>query len=103
MRRIITMLALVALATFSLGAKCGVRPQPMPVEPKDTAMCASACDQLRMLGCEEGDNLEDGTTCEQFCIDTQKSGHALRPSCVVDMTACDQLEKCSGPSREVFE
>lgn len=69
-----------------------------PVIPKDTN-CPAACQHFRDLGCEEGDPLPDGTTCEKFCEDTQAAGHALRPSCIMTLTSCDpkEMEKCQGP------
>ena len=67
------------------------------------ADCPAACEKLRELGCPEGQPLEDGTTCEKFCKDTQESGHALRPSCVMNITACSQVNDCTKGSREIFE
>lgn len=103
MRRLLTSVLVIAAAMTVMGSKCGVQPQPAPVPPKDTADCPAACEKLRELGCPEGQPLEDGTTCEKFCKDTQDSGHALRPSCVVGITACSQLNDCSKGTREVFE
>lgn len=71
---------------------------PTPVDPADQTACPAACEHLRELGCEEGEPLEDGTTCEQFCEQTQEQGHALRPSCVATITTCSELEqKCAQP------
>jgi len=103
MKRFFLIIAFVALAAFTLGSNCGVRPQPAPVPPKDTADCPAACEKLRALGCPEGDPLEDGTTCEEFCKNTQDKGHALRPSCVKDITKCSQVDECSKGNREIFE
>jgi len=101
--RLVTSIVFAFLLPVVMGSKCGVNPQPTPVEPKDTAYCPAACDKLRVLGCEEGNNLPDGTTCETFCLDTQKSGHALRPSCVMDIQTCADIVKCSAPTREINE
>jgi len=73
---------------------CVTGPKPTPVEPTDTDKCAAACARLVELGCEEGQPLEDGTTCAKFCVDTQESGHALNPTCVVGLQACGQLGTC---------
>lgn len=70
------------------------RPVPVPHPPEDTDQCPAACERLRELGCEEGSPLEDGTTCEQFCIDTQESGHALNPTCVKSINSCEEIESC---------
>lgn len=104
MKRTLIMFALLVLAVFSLGANCGVRPQPMPVEPKDTAMCSAACDHLYMLGCKTAEPLKDGTSCTDFCIKTQKSGHALRPSCIVTIKTCEELNSvCQKLPRDPLE
>ncbi len=75
---------------------CGPK-QPVIHVPTDTADCPAACKHLRGedgsgLSCEEGKPLADGTTCEKFCADTQNSGHALVPSCVVKITKCSDMD-----------
>ena len=67
-------------------------PKPVIVEPVDTLDCDDACSHLRDLSCEEGKNLPDGTTCESFCENTQQNGHALAPSCVVNIDSCDDMD-----------
>lgn len=75
---------------------------PMPVTPTDNN-CPGACQHLRALGCEDGNPLPDGTPCEVFCEETQKAGHALRPSCIMTLTSCSvaEMEKCQTP-RNIF-
>lgn len=80
-------------------------PRPTPVQPTDTSSCAAACKKLEGLkrdngkvGCEEATPLEDGTTCEKFCTDTQQRGHALRPSCILE-----KVQKCSDIQPLCFE
>lgn len=91
-----TKLALVILAAFTLsGATCQLRPPPVPIEPTDTNMCPSACENLRKLGCPEGNPLEDGTTCETFCQTTQKEGHPLNPTCISTIKSCDEISSCT--------
>ena len=101
MKHTLIGLAILLFAAFSLGATC--RPVPTPIEPLDTADCHAACVNLRNLGCVEGQPLEDGTSCREFCEETQRSGHALRPKCVMKISMCVDIDKCSGPSREIFE
>lgn len=96
----------LALALFSftmLGATCHIQPPPVPIEPGDTADCSAACEKLQELGCPEGQPLEDGTDCKTFCKTTQKSGHALRPSCVMNITECSQVRACTKDPRKIFE
>lgn len=89
-------LFLALLALLTLGATCDDH-KPDPKIPTDSELCPEACDNLRKLGCEEGDDLVDGETgmvvpCEIFCLDTQANGHALNPTCVATITDCNQLE-----------
>lgn len=72
--------------------------RPNPVQPTDTPSCATACAKLEKMGCEEGKPLEDGTSCTKFCEDTQKAGHALRPSCILE-----KVQKCSDIQPLCFE
>lgn len=81
----------LALLTLLFMA-CG--PKPTPHIPDDTHMCADACENLRALGCQEGEQLEDGSSCESFCVETQDSGHALNPTCVSQIQACSEIESC---------
>ena len=104
MRRFLITFLLIIVALISMGATCGIKPQPMPVEPKDTAMCSAACDHLFMLGCKAAEPLKDGTTCTDFCIKTQQSGHALRPSCIVTISKCSELnDVCQKLPRDPLE
>lgn len=77
-----------------LTLQCAPAPVPHPREPTDTDQCAAACDHLAQLGCEEGQPLEDGTTCTTFCEQTQRSGHALNASCVKQVKTCAELDAC---------
>lgn len=76
-------------------ASCCAPPAPNPRIPTDTPNCGAACDHLRQLGCPEGQALEDGTTCTQFCEESQQNGHALNPTCVMSITACSKLDACT--------
>ena len=71
-------------------------PDPVVVEPEGTHMCNEACDNFRNLGCEEGDDLPDGTTCEAFCRYAQKNGHWLDPECAANIVVCEELEAACG-------
>ena len=98
--KFLKMFALVMLSGMLLGASCrGIHPPPIAVEPNDTENCPAACENLRVLGCPEGEVLEDGTTCEKFCADTQEAGHGLNPTCIMTMKACSELEACTNPTR----
>lgn len=92
---------LLLSCTLLLLAGCPPKPpRPAPVIPLDTDLCPEACEHLRsiprspgsdVIGCEEGEDLPDGTSCEMFCIDTQSYGVALKPSCVLTIKHCSEL------------
>ncbi len=75
-----------------LGSCSNQVPKPDPKIPQDTHNCANACAHLQSLGCPEGESLEDGTTCREFCESTQMNGHALNPSCVMKIQRCTDME-----------
>lgn len=97
------VLSLAALCLFLMGSQCGT-PKPDPVIPEDTADCPAACEHMRkiprekgsdVIGCEEAEDLPDGTPCEIFCVETQGYGYPLKPSCVMTLASCDELgPKC---------
>jgi hypothetical protein len=98
--RLFKIVAIAVLFMFCTAASCDNVVKPDPKLPTDTEMCGAACANLQELGCEEGEDFTDGegqtVTCIKFCEDTQKSGHALNPTCAATITACDQLEpECS--------
>jgi hypothetical protein len=56
--------------------------------------CQAFCQHLRVLGCQEGEPLADGTSCETFCIDTQEAGHNLNIPCILQLQTCAELPRC---------
>jgi hypothetical protein len=99
---------------------------PNPPVVTDQSDCASACDNLKFLGCKEGNPIDMGTTCHvdadckdvhgvtdttqacsalgtcmttcvNFCTVTENQGVWLDPSCVAKVTSCDQIEQCPAP------
>lgn len=88
------MKKLLILATFLI-ASCGhIQPIPVPI-PKDASSCAAACANLTRLGCEEGQPLEDGTTCVEFCEKTSAAGHDLNPACLAKIELCTYVDACT--------
>ena len=82
------LIFLPVFLVFILG--CPDKNTPVIHYPTDITSCSSACSHLRDLKCQEGN--PKGVTCEQFCIDTQMSGHALEPSCVVNIKKCEDMD-----------
>ena len=93
----VRLLFLIFAGLLLTGSTCNPKPTPHPAQ--DTDMCPAACERLRELGCEEGEPLEDGTSCEAFCVETQESGHALNPTCVMQIDSCGEIEACGEDAR----
>lgn len=96
----------VSLAAIEVG--CPHQAQngygPSPTQPPDTEWCATGCKYLQMLsgrdghiGCEESRVLElpggEIMTCEQWCVQEQKAGRNLYPSCWPKAKKCSDVEE----------
>jgi hypothetical protein len=100
-------------------ANCGQSDPVIPI-PTDIDQCSAACDKMKSLKCEEGDDIvtpltsdgrcsqglpDDGpdgsiiclTTCKEFCQQTMQKGVFLEPKCIVEkVVVCSDIEeKCS--------
>lgn len=102
-----------------------VTPQPAAIDSTD---CAAACANLERLQCPEGAPIDMGKSCKEtnqclgldgkpdtkqycgtnghcmvtctaFCIDTQNQGVWLDPTCVKNITSCEQLNSCPVPQK----
>jgi len=99
--KLLTLTIMIVVFSFCSAASCDRIVKPDPKLPTDSDQCEAACANLKALGCEEGEDVIDGdsgvaVTCTMFCLDLQGLGHALNPTCVAKITACDQLEpECS--------
>lgn len=115
-----TLFAIIALSLLVSGCpRIEVTPNPPVIT--DQANCSSACARLKILRCEEGTDLDmkkacvtidecgkgqtcvDGrciVTCTQFCTDTENRGVFLDPTCVMNITSCDQIERCPLPTKK---
>jgi hypothetical protein len=107
----------IIFITLMLG--CTPKPiSPTPPVITDSEYCKSACLRLYELGCPEGNNVSVGiqcvadsdcnvgqqcedrlcvVSCETFCIDSQRWGVWLNPTCVATLNSCDALESCALP------
>lgn len=69
------------------------------IEPEDLEhsklACEKACENLKELRCPEAQSLSDGTTCETFCMDTERNGLGLNTKCLSEIEACDQINTCT--------
>lgn len=85
---------LVIVVVMMLTVSCKSMP-PMPIEPTGTSSCPAACDRMKMLFCPEGEDIPNGPTCVQFCIETQERGHSLNPQCLKTINTCEEIKtKC---------
>lgn len=108
MKKVLIAILLVAGLCNSCGPQVGPRdvvdadfqvPGPAPIV-RSVDDCKPACQQLKKLGCEAGDDFVDGTTCQQFCEETIKNGVWLNPDCIAQLeivTApkCPEIEVCA--------
>jgi hypothetical protein len=61
----------------------------------ESEKCGEMCSHLKQLGCEEGEPLPDGTSCEDFCKSMGNNGHNLNISCILSIKECSELStKC---------
>lgn len=86
-----------------------------PVVPDTGYSCRTACDNLKFLGCEEGEPLltrhncnfdadcESGqycstgqcvVSCITFCEETQDQGVSLSVACATNINSCEELNDC---------
>ncbi len=89
---IAVLLVVVALGGVSCATSESVKPSNGAAVEQS---CQAYCQHLRALGCKEGAPLQSGTSCETFCIDTQKAGHDLRMACVLKIKSCGELQSCN--------
>ena len=92
---IAVVLAVVALGGVSCTTS-DVKPSNGGGDPAAVERsCQAYCQHLRTLGCKEGAPLASGTSCETFCVDTQKAGHDLRMACVLKIQSCGEIQSCN--------
>jgi len=86
---------LIIIIVLMLVVSCKLTPPPMPIEPQGTSSCPAACDRMKQLFCPEGEDIPDGPTCVQFCVETQECGHSLNPQCLKTINTCEEIKtKC---------
>lgn len=75
---------------------CGCTFQPLPPDPEPLeGDCASACANLRNLGCPEAENGPDGQVCEADCEIALKEGVIdPRTGCLSHVKACGEVAAC---------
>ena len=93
----VAVLRVLVLAGAIWSASCHQTEMPPPAPPPAppiASACAAYCQHLRALGCQEGEPLPGGASCEKFCIDTETNGHDLHISCVLQLQSCAALQQC---------
>jgi hypothetical protein len=93
---------LVTFAILALTA-CPTTPKPHYVPAKDSDLLGAMCAHLKVLGCEEGQDVYDSdnpgpagvpnTTCEAEYIKIQSNGTYLNPKCLLKVTSCGEIEE----------
>lgn len=75
-------------------------PDPIPIEPVPvdpvpaTSDCSTACDNMRRLGCEEGETTDEGATCEMWCENAARSPAPLPVACMTRAQSCEAAGNC---------
>ena len=86
----------IVFAIMATVAACSPKGPDQPHPPTDTDRCGAACKRLVELGCKEGGDVptpKGNVSCTDFCIETQKNGHGLDPTCVETATSCPDFRK----------
>lgn len=84
---------LLIVASLLIG--CPNTNTPVHPAPLGGSTCELACAHLQELHCQEGEKLEDGTSCIDWCNYETKNGHAMNTGCVVTITTCQEMNtKC---------
>lgn len=92
---IAVLLVVAALGGVSCTTSESVKPSNGGGNGSVERSCQAYCQHLRTLGCKEGEPLKSGTSCETFCVDTQKAGHDLRIGCVLKTPSCGEVQSCN--------
>lgn len=93
------IIALAAFAAVLSVAGCCDQPT-VEVDPrKDIDLCPAMCAHLDKLGCEEGQDLPDGTPCAQMCRDMKEGDIPIDVRCYATRSSCDRahLDECTEP------
>src|SRR6185295_12823200 len=93
------LLLCVTLATFVAGCP---KPSPPPVTPSyDAAACTSTpavcayCAHMRQLGCPEGGDTPNGSSCEAVTENVQAVGYAAMDlACRTSKDSCAEVNRC---------
>lgn len=65
-------------------------PHPLPGE----FTCETACENFRLLGCEEYAPTPMGGTCVQVCENAQRTPAPMDLGCIVRAESCEQARAC---------
>jgi len=73
---------------------CGYSQEPKEPILRNIATCSDICFKLSEMGCEHGEPLPDGTSCEKFCLDTIEFGHKIDLDCIMSkVDECSDMEE----------
>lgn len=93
----------IALIAYTLGACDPKPPPPVPAPILDAgwvfedagSMEEAACQNLRRLGCPEGDGVAGGRSCEEtFLMEANRVFVNFRPECIAAASSVDQVRAC---------
>lgn len=86
---------LLYAAALSLAWCDATGPSPLPPKPDPSGFtCETACENYRLLGCEEAKQTPMGGTCVQVCENAQKTPAPMDLGCIVRAESCEQARRC---------
>lgn len=66
-----------------------------PEMTPELSACDRACRRMEVLGCEEAQPDEEGSTCVEVCENVEKQGFfSLNPECRARKNSCEEMEQC---------
>lgn len=93
----------LALIIYALGACEPKPPPPVPAPMLDAGWVfedagtleEAACQNLRRLGCPEGDGVAGGRSCEEtFLMEANRVFVNFRPECIAAASSVEQVRAC---------
>ena len=87
----IALLLLVANATTLVANAATLAPASVPAAGRQEVLLTLDAPAALHLSARSA----SGTSCETFCVDTQRAGHDLRIGCVLKTPSCGEVQSCN--------
>lgn len=83
----------LTLASAGCPSEAGQIPDPIVTPQSGSEWCDKAEENLRALGCPEGEPTKKGKRFADVCRETQENGIGLNPKCLAEIKSCDVIDK----------